>query len=47
MRLLIVEDDRDAAGYMEKGLKESGHAVDLPTPAARASCAPPAATTTC
>jgi two-component system OmpR family response regulator len=29
MRLLIVEDDRDAAGYMEKGLKESGHAVDL------------------
>jgi len=29
MRLLIVEDDKDAAGYMEKGLKESGHAVDL------------------
>jgi two-component system OmpR family response regulator len=29
MRLLIVEDDRDAAGYMEKGLKESGHAVEL------------------
>ena len=29
MRLLIIEDDRDAAGYMEKGLKESGHAVDL------------------
>ena len=29
MRLLIVEDDKDAAGYMEKGLRESGHAVDL------------------
>jgi len=28
MRLLIIEDDRDAASYMEKGLKESGHAVD-------------------
>src|SRR4029079_17158758 len=26
--LLIIEDDRDAASYMEKGLKESGHAVD-------------------
>ena len=29
MRLLIIEDDRDAASYMEKGLKESGHAVDV------------------
>lgn len=29
MRLLIVEDDKDAAGYMEKGLRESGHAVDI------------------
>jgi two-component system, OmpR family, response regulator len=28
MRLLIIEDDRDAASYLEKGLKESGHAVD-------------------
>ena len=28
MRLLIIEDDRDAASYMEKGLRESGHAVD-------------------
>jgi two-component system OmpR family response regulator len=29
MHLLIVEDDRDAAGYMAKGLKESGHNVDI------------------
>ncbi len=29
MRILIIEDDRDAASYMAKGLKESGHAVDL------------------
>lgn len=29
MRLLVIEDDRDAASYMEKGLKESGHAVDV------------------
>lgn len=29
MRLLVIEDDKDAAYYMEKGLKESGHAVDV------------------
>lgn len=29
MRILIVEDDRDAASYIVKGLKESGHAVDV------------------
>ncbi len=29
MHVLIIEDDRDAAGYMAKGLKESGHNVDL------------------
>ncbi|MFO1037482.1 MAG: response regulator transcription factor [Geminicoccaceae bacterium] len=28
MRLLIIEDDRDAASYMAKGLKESGYTVD-------------------
>ncbi|MEO1018325.1 MAG: response regulator transcription factor [Pseudomonadota bacterium] len=28
MRILIVEDDKDAASYMAKGLKESGHNVD-------------------
>jgi DNA-binding response OmpR family regulator len=25
MHLLVIEDDHDAAGYMAKGLKESGH----------------------
>ena len=29
MHLLIIEDDRDAASYMAKGLKESGHTVDV------------------
>ena len=29
MQVLIIEDDRDAAGYMAKGLKESGHNVDV------------------
>lgn len=29
MHLLIIEDDRDAASYMAKGLKESGHNVDV------------------
>ncbi len=29
MHVLIIEDDRDAAGYMAKGLKESGHNVDV------------------
>lgn len=29
MRVLVVEDDRDAAQYLVKGLRESGHVVDL------------------
>lgn len=29
MRILVVEDDRDAANWLVKGLKESGHIVDL------------------
>jgi two-component system OmpR family response regulator len=29
MRILIVEDDRQAAGYLAKGLKEQGYVVDL------------------
>lgn len=28
MRLLLIEDDRDAAAYLVKALRESGHAVD-------------------
>lgn len=28
MRILIVEDDREAANYIRKGLRESGHVVD-------------------
>jgi two-component system OmpR family response regulator len=28
MRILIIEDDREAADYLAKGLRESGHAVD-------------------
>lgn len=28
MRLLIVEDDREAASYMGKGLREGGHTAD-------------------
>ncbi|WP_432432027.1 winged helix-turn-helix domain-containing protein [Aestuariivirga litoralis] len=31
MRILVVEDDRDAASWLVKGLKESGHIVDLAT----------------
>src|SRR5437899_9557367 len=29
MRLLIIEDDRDAADYLAKGLREVGHVADL------------------
>lgn len=29
MRVLIIEDDKDAAAYMTKGLTESGHPVDV------------------
>jgi two-component system, OmpR family, response regulator len=29
MRLLVIEDDRDAASWLVKGLAESGHVADL------------------
>lgn len=29
MKVLVVEDDREAARYVEKGLREAGHVVDL------------------
>ena len=29
MRILVIEDDCDAADYLAKGLRESGHAVDV------------------
>src|SRR5687768_16140269 len=29
MRILVVEDDRKVAGFIEQGLKEEGYAVDL------------------
>jgi two-component system OmpR family response regulator len=29
MKLLLIEDDRAAAGYVAKGLRESGHVVDV------------------
>ena len=29
MRILLVEDDRELAGYVRKGLEEEGHAVQV------------------
>src|SRR5574337_756288 len=29
MKILVVEDDRKVAGFIEQGLKEEGHTVDL------------------
>mgnify|MGYP001810666978 FL=1 len=29
MKLLVIEDDRQAAAYLAKGLRESGHVVDV------------------
>ena len=29
MRILIIEDDRDAAAYLAKAFREAGHVVDL------------------
>jgi two-component system, OmpR family, response regulator len=29
MRVLVIEDDRDAASWLVKGLKESGHVADV------------------
>ena len=31
MKLLIVEDDQEAAGYLKRALSEAGHAVDFAT----------------
>ena len=28
MRILVIEDDRDAASWLIKGLTESGHVID-------------------
>ena len=29
MRILIIEDDRDAAAYLVKAFREAGHVVDV------------------
>ncbi|TFG52589.1 MAG: response regulator transcription factor, partial [Gemmatimonadales bacterium] len=29
MKILIVEDDRKVAGFIEQGLKEEGYVVDV------------------
>ncbi len=29
MHFLLIEDDREAAGYIAKGLSETGHRVDI------------------
>ena len=29
MKILVVEDDRKVAGFVEQGLKEEGYVVDL------------------
>ena len=29
MRILVIEDDLEMAGYIRKGLTESGHVVDV------------------
>ena len=29
MKILVIEDDRDSAQYLEKALGESGHSVDI------------------
>jgi CheY-like chemotaxis protein len=29
MRVLVIEDDRETAHFLQKSLKESGHAADL------------------
>jgi two-component system OmpR family response regulator len=29
MRILLIEDDKEAAAYLVKGLSESGHRVEL------------------
>jgi DNA-binding response OmpR family regulator len=29
MRILVVEDDRKGAGFIQTGLEQEGHAVDV------------------
>ena len=48
MRILVIEDDREAANYLVKALGEAGHVADqAPMTGRRASSAHGARTTTC
>ena len=31
MKLLVVEDDAETRAYLERGLREAGHAIDVAT----------------
>ena len=46
MRVLVVEDDRETANFLQKALKESGHSADLASDGETASRLPRKATTT-
>lgn len=35
MRILVIEDDEEAAGYLARGLRESGYVVDVATDGAQ------------
>ena len=39
MKVLVVEDDRKVAGFIEMGLREEGYAVDVPkSPVTKPAC---------
>ena len=47
MRVLVIEDDRETASFLQKALKESGHAADLAGDGETVSNWPAPAATTC
>ena len=47
MRLLIIEDDREAADYLVKAFREVGHVADLASDGEEGLALADAATTTC
>jgi DNA-binding response OmpR family regulator len=46
MKILVIEDDREAADYLQKAFAEAGHTAHLAATARPASPWPTAATTT-
>ena len=45
-KILLIEDDRETASYLAKGLTQEGHSVEQATTARTACSGPPTAAST-